>query len=101
MMNKYFIKITNNKYFPYLLFLAVTLIIFYKIFLPEYTYYGDKDILEQTIPNVYYNYRAVKNHEIPQWNPYIFCGTSGLSNAYNNFFYPAMWIIYLFPEKYI
>ncbi|MBN2546309.1 MAG: YfhO family protein [Spirochaetes bacterium] len=101
MIKKYFIKILNNKYFPYLLFLAITLLIFYKIFLPNYTYYGDKDIIEQTIPNVCYNYRAVKNHEIPQWNPYIFCGTSGLSNAYNNFFYPAMWIIYLFPEKFI
>jgi hypothetical protein len=35
----------------------------------------------------------------PQWNPYIFCGTSFLFSTANLSFYPLLWGLYLLPAS--
>ena len=91
----------NSRIFPYIFFLILTLIIFYKVFLKGWILFGSQDRMDQNEPAVYYYSRAFHNHELPQWNPYILCGTSGIGNAYCSFFYPFLAIEFLFPESYI
>src|SRR4030042_6023197 len=100
-MKRFFDRCINNGFFPYIIFLLVVLSLFYNVFFQGMVLKGNQDRVDQNVPAVYYYYRAFFNHEIPQWNPYILCGTSGLGNAYCSYFYPFIFPVYLFSERYI
>ncbi|MBN2546935.1 MAG: YfhO family protein [Spirochaetes bacterium] len=100
-MKNFFYKSIINKFVPYIIFLFVVFSVFYNVFFNEMILKGNQDRMDQNVPAVYYYYRAFFNHEIPQWNPYILCGTSGLGNAYCSYFYPFIFPVYLFGENLI
>ena len=86
---------------PYIVFLVIVLFYFFLFFTRGYVLDGNHDRRESIVPFHIISLRSFKNLEVPQWNPYIFCGTKFLSSGINGFFYPPNWIAYLFPEKHL
>lgn len=59
---------------------------------------GHHDRVDQMIPFYTAYARAFKAGEVPQWNPYIFCGKTAMGSGMFVFFYPLYWAAFAAPE---
>lgn len=84
---------------PYLLITLITFFMFQEFFSKGYILHGNFDRSELTVPFKLISLRAFQRHTIPQWNPYIFCGTSYLGSGVVHFLYPFEFILYPFAEQ--
>lgn len=85
----------------FLVISAIALFIFFDFFTKGYVMEGMYDRRNNTTPYYLIFSIAAGNMELPQWNPFFFCGNTLLSNSTYSFFYPFNWPIWLAPVNYI
>jgi len=78
---------------------SVIFFLFFDFFTKGYVMDGAYDRRNNILPYYYIFSHSFRNLEIPQWNPFLFCGTTIF--MHNVFFYPFNWIIWSFPESYL
>lgn len=89
--------------FPHIIFYAVisfiTFFIFFDFFAKGYVLDGQYDRRDNALPYYFIFLHSFQNLEIPQWNPFFFCGNTIFSNSTYTFFYPFNWIVWLSSES--
>ena len=83
---------------PALVLLAGLITLFYAFFAHGYVLDANHDRRDISVPFALVCQRAARALTFPQWNPYIFAGTSALGSAAYVCFYPVNWIAFAFPE---
>ncbi len=89
----------KNPALPYIIIGVLVFILFFQFFVNGHIFFGHTDRIELTVPFKIVALRAMQEHRIPQWNPYIFCGLSYLGSGVVNLFYPPETVLYLFNES--
>jgi hypothetical protein len=97
---KLFNVVTKRPQLCYLLLLgAVCLVFFGGVLTHGYVLDGNWDRRDHVYPFHLVAREALQSGTWPQWNPYIFCGSSFLFSTINLSFYPLMWPVYALPEN--
>jgi hypothetical protein len=91
-------RMKNNKFPVIFLSLFVTLL-FWDFFAKGYVLDANHDVREVLMPYHFMESKALHSWNVPQWNPYVRCGTSFLGNGHNLFYYPPLFLIYHLPEE--
>ncbi len=94
-------NIFKNNISPFVLLGLIVFVLFFDFFMHGYVLDGNHDVREMEIPMHVYKLRAVQDMILPQWNPYIHCGTVFMGGGMDGLYYPPMFFVYLFPEKYL
>ncbi len=92
------VKERLDRALPYLVFAAVLLVVFAPVIFGGEVLGGHHDRADQMIPFYAAYSRAFKAGEVPQWNPYLFCGKSMSASGMFVFFYPLYWLVFALPE---
>jgi hypothetical protein len=107
-MKKILNRLTESwliKRYPHVLsFLFLAAIIgvqFREVIILGYVLDGNIDRYQCLYPFHVMAQAAWKQGLIPQWNPWIFCGSSFLFTTQNQLFYPLMWLVYALPEGFL
>lgn len=90
-----------QRYAPYAILALLIVILFSDFFIHGYVLDGNKDRRDHCFPFHLISQHAFQQATIPQWNPYIFCGSSFWFSSVNLFFYPPNWILYCFPPQHL
>jgi len=91
----------ENDRFP-LVFLAVLVfMLFFDFFSKGYVLDANHDVRQILVPLHIFKLHAVQGLAIPQWNPYIHCGTVFMGSGIDTLYYPPLLLAYLFPERHI
>lgn len=90
-------KLSKNKYFPFLVIFLATLVFFLPIFINPKLFVDRNNDLQEFFWPIYYfvKEQIIKNHQIPFWNNMILSGTPLLPDPQAPIFYPLN-IIFLF-----
>jgi hypothetical protein len=89
---------TLRRHWPYLFFALLVTGIFYRALFFGAVLGGHHDRFDQMIPFYTLYSRAFHSGQVPQWNPYIFCGKSTMGSGMFVFFYPLYWLAFAGPE---
>jgi hypothetical protein len=81
------------------IFLGLVLIgIFHRAIFAGDVLGGHHDRFDQMLPFYALYTRAFHARQVPQWNPYIFCGKTTMGSGMFVFFYPLYWLAFAGPE---
>src|SRR5262245_48053115 len=75
------------------------LVLFHSFFLLGYVLDANHDRRDISVPFALLCHRAARALAIPEWNPYIFTGTSALGSGAYVCLYPVNWIAFVFAER--
>jgi hypothetical protein len=81
--------------------LAGILALFHPFFFQGYVLDANHDRRDISVPIALVCQRAAQVLSIPEWNPYIFAGTSALGSGAYVCFYPINWFAFAFPERFL
>lgn len=84
---------------PLLLYLAVSVIFFWKIIFFHHVVFMGDTLLQRLPSMVYWKERVVQDNQIPLWNPYIFAGIPFLADLANNTLSPFNLIYLIFSDS--
>lgn len=91
----------HRTWLPGVVLLAGVLALFYPFFFQGYVLDANHDRRDISVPLALVCQRAAQALSIPEWNPYIFAGTSALGSGAYVCFYPVNWLAFAFPERFL
>ena len=91
----------RQAWLPAVVLLAGVLALFHPFFFQGYVLDANHDRRDISVPLALVCQRAAQVLSIPEWNPYIFAGTSALGSGAYVCFYPVNWIAFAFPERFL
>ena len=89
----------RKSWLPMFVALSGVLVLFHAFFFQGYVLDANHDRRDISVPFALVCDRAAKAFTFPEWNPYIFAGTSALGSAAYVCFYPINWIAFAFSER--
>jgi len=89
---------TVRRWAPYLLFAVLVAVFFFPFFTRGHVLNGNEDRKAIYVPFLTLAHKALRDGTLPQWNPYIFCGHSGIGNPVTPVLYPPFWLTAAFAE---
>ena len=91
----------QRNWLPAVVLVAGTLALFHPFLFQGYVLDANHDRRDISVPFALVCHRAAQALSVPEWNPYIFAGTSALGSGAYVCFYPVNWIAFAFPERFL
>jgi hypothetical protein len=91
----------GRAWLPAVVLLAGVLALFHSFFFQGYILDANHDRRDISVPLALVCQRAAQVLSFPEWNPYIFAGTSALGSGAYVCFYPVNWLAFAFPERFL
>jgi hypothetical protein len=91
----------RRTWLPGVMLLAGALALFHPFITQGHVLDANHDRRDISVPLALVCQRAAQALTIPEWNPYIFAGTSALGSGAYVCFYPVNWLAFAFPEHFL
>ena len=91
----------QRNWLPAVVLVAGTLALFHPFLFQGYVLDANHDRRDISVPLALVCHRAAQALSVPEWNPYIFAGTSALGSGAYVCFYPVNWLAFAFPERFL
>jgi hypothetical protein len=91
----------RRAWLPTAVLLVGVLTLFHPFFLQGHVLDANHDRRDISVPLAIVCQRAAQALSFPEWNPYIFAGTSALGSGAYVCFYPINWLAFALPEQFL